>query len=42
VPNESNESDPRGAPEGMPTDAQPQPQPQPQPQGGMAAAMGGQ
>lgn len=33
---ENNEGDPRGAPEGMPTD-----QPPP-PQGGMAAAMGGQ
>lgn len=36
TPDENNEGDPRGAPEGMPTD-----QP-PAPQGGMAAAMGGQ
>ncbi len=35
TPDENNEGDPRGAPEGMPTDQQP-------PQSGMAAAMGGQ
>lgn len=34
VPDENNEGDPRGAPDGMPTDSSP-------PQGGMSAAMGG-